>query len=289
MANPIDLVTAERAALNPALAKVATASPDTLAALITAASESICRYCHRQFKLQSYTHYLSGAGQPYDELFLREIPVVSISRFAGNPTKVMWISNADKTTNQRATVATTATGITLTRVASGVATTNTITYASAVTLEALQTVISGLGGGWTTMLNPEYRLYASADLRPLQGAMTALSGGAALELYTEDLPFEQWRLDAGSGRLSGHFPQGNMNIRVDYVAGYATIPENVQQACVQLAADLSSINKRDQTVQSVKIGPFAKTFGDANKTLLQSPTIKSLLSTYIDHAKVVGL
>ena len=39
-----------------------------------------------------------------------------------------------------------------------------------------------------------------------------------------------WALD--------HFPRGQLNLRIDYQAGFASVPQAVQEACVQLAQDL---------------------------------------------------
>ncbi len=295
-----DLIDQARAQLNSELASLDT---DLLAALITAASNLIERYCKRTFAAGDYTEYISGAGYPYDLIRLRNFPVNSIARVAANPIGVLMITN-NPSTNQRATVATTSAGVILNRVASGVPTANTVTYSGNATLSALATAIIGVGGGWQATVLGGYELWPSVDIRSMQGAITAITGGACLEMFTEDLPTwgssgsyydpnfgwvtnePGWRLDETSGELSGLFPAGQQNIRVDYNAGYSAIPDDVQEACVELVQDLYQTQPINSNLSSAKIGPFSYSIDQANTPEL-SPTIRALLSTYIDHSKTI--
>lgn len=283
-----DLITASRAIQNANLATLNTANPDYLASLITAASVAIERACGRVFGTASYREYLSGPRYQGDALRLSHYPVLSISRVAACPTRALCVTNTASTTNQRATVATTDTALILYRMASGTGTTTTLAFASYGTLATLKTAIEAAGSGWQVTVNGGYEAWPTTELAPMQGAVSAMAGtGADLEIYAEDFTMP-WRLDAGSGILWGTFPHGLNNIRVDYTAGYATIPEDIQQATVLLVQHLYQLDKVQAGVQSVSIGPYSRTFAPAAATAAMPSSVASMIARYVDHSRTVG-
>ncbi len=248
----------------------------------------------RNLDSQTYSEYYDGGPMPYDRVQLTQFPVTSISRVATYPQPALQIQNTDTTSNQRATVAVTSTGLTLVRVASGVSTTNTLAFSGNATVGLLATAISALANGWTAQVQSPFTNWASADFRPVQGAMTAMGNGATLELYTEDLPTwvessagytaYGWRLDADTGILIGTFPQGQQNIRIDYTAGFATIPADVQEACVAYVQDLYQSELLNNNVKSESLGPYSYTLNDAAKVAMSS-RITGILDRYKDYSK----
>jgi hypothetical protein len=298
----------------PALAALNTSSPTYLAALISAASESIQKYCHRQFVLASFSEYYNGGIYNNAPFRLREFPVTAITRFAGWPQAAIQIINTDTTTNQRATVQVLATlDVVLYRVASAVPHTDTILAATAITIGGLATAINALGGGWQATVQTEsqtgdFAKWPQTDLRPLQGAVTAFSSGAWLEIFTEDYsPYVGWggnwagdgnggdpgpwtgntygwRLDSESGEVYGHFPRGQQNIRVDYSAGYATIPASIQQAACDLIVWQYQQSLINRTFDSVKLGNSAVKFADATQW---PSSITAALARWVAFDKVV--
>lgn len=301
-----DLVTLARATQVAALSALNSSNPAYLASLITAASRDIEGHCHRTFGADDYTQYYSGSGYPYDLLRLEQYPVISISRVATTPAVVLTVRNTDSATNQRATVATTDTGLNLVRVASAVSTPSGLTYASYPTLTALAAAINALGNGWSATVDPAYALYPSADLRPMQGATTATGNGVGLELYTEEVPTwggsfavydanfgwqggtgPGWRLDAEAGELVGLFPAGRQNVRVDYRGGYEDVPADVQEACVQHVLDLYHATTVNNNLQSSTLGPYSYTLNTQTRKAL-SPKVAGMLSKYVAYSNVIG-
>lgn len=298
-----DLITSDRAARLTQLAALNSSNPTYLASLITAASRQIEKYCHRHFPQTSYQEYFSGPAYPYDALMLKNYPVIEIDRIATCPVSVLLVQNTDNTTNQRATVATSSTGLNLVRVASAVKSTSTLLYSDYPTITQLAGAIAGLGNGWTTQVTNSYGSYPSADLRPLQGAATALQNGAMLELYTEDLPNwggsfvvcdpafgwigdgPGWRLDAESGVLVGQFPAGRQNIRVDYTAGYAEIPDDLQEACAQHVLDLYNGSITNGNLSDVRLGNYRYSIDQVNRHSF-SAKVQALLNPYIAHSNL---
>lgn len=238
-----DLITLARAKYN--LNNRATTSNEdtTLAALITAVSRAVRRYCGREFDSQQLDELYAGSGGA--RLLLRQFPILSVARVAAGPTTVLEITNT-ASANQRATVAVTSTGLTLVRVASGTTTTNTsVTWAGNSTLGAVATAVNALGNGWSATVASAYSIWPSADLRAVQGALNARGVAAGLVLHVDELA--DYGVDAERGWLTrpGGWPEGVDRYRVIYTAGYATVPEDVQEACAQWVAALFWQTKRD--------------------------------------------
>ena len=303
-----DLITLDRALLDPTLSALNTANSAAVPPLITAASRAIERACKRIFAAQDYTLFLSAGPRPCDWIALPNFPVLSISRLATNPQPAITILNTDLTDNQRATVATTATGLQLTLVSSGTPSTTNIDYTSYSTLASLAAAISAIGTGWSATATAANANYPSADLRPLQGALPALIAPATLEIFTEELTAwagvqDVWdwtagsslprgyQLDADAGLLIGRFTEQMsrpVSLRCDYNAGFETIPEDIQQATVRLAALIQEDQQRDSTVMMQTVGPYTQKYFPLASRLLTNPAVMDLVAPYIDHAKTIG-
>jgi hypothetical protein len=247
------LITRARALYN--LNNLATSSDEnnTLDARIAAVSEAIESYCWQIFEVTSYDELYPGNNAC--ELVLRHYPTVAVERVAHAPVGVVRVTNTSAS-NQRATVKVTATGLELIRVASGVSTTNTVTFAGQATLAALASAVTAMGNGWSaSVLNPDDNLRASADLRALQGAFQAANQFADLKLHTSELA--GFTVDAERGILTrdgGLTWHGGLHYwRVVYSAGYSAIPDDVQEACAQIVAQLFWQTKRDPGLASENI------------------------------------
>jgi hypothetical protein len=204
------------------------------------------------FASTQHDELYNGLGQV--RLVLRHFPILSVARIAGAPASVLEVTNTSAS-NQRATVSVTGTGLSLVRVAAGTTTTSTLTFAANATLGALKTAIAALGNGWSaTIPDSDLNDRASADLRAVQGALNAKDVAAPLPMHLEELssyevdsdrgfllrPCSAWPGEASSGWYGG------VNYwRVIYTAGFATVPEDVQEACAQWVAMLFWQSKRD--------------------------------------------
>lgn len=298
-----DLITTSRAAQNPALATLNGVNASYLASLMTAASAAIRSACRRDFSQASYTEYHSGGIYLREPIRLRQFPVLEITRVASRPQPALRVQNADSTGNQRATVETTAAALRLFRVASATPVTNDLPFATYPTLGQLAAAVSALGAGWSAQVLGGFSLWPAADLKPLQGAATALFGGYELELYTEQVqPFlswppgdacdaapgpSGWRLDDETGELFARFPRGRLNVRVDYAAGFADIPQPVQEACVQLVLDLYNAGLVNTTLKKATLGGGSFELKDQTSTAVLSGKVSLLLAPYVDYSKTI--
>ena len=301
-----DLITNARAIQCASLATLNISNPAYLASLISAASDAIRNACNRDFSQATYTEYYSGGIYIREPLRLRQFPVLEITRIAANPRPALLVQNVDAGTNQRATVETTTTSLRIVRIASATPVTNDLPFTTYPTLAQMAAAINALGGGWQSQVIGEFAAWPSADLKPLQGAATALFGGRQLELYTEDLqPFINWppgdpwggesgsqsltgwRLDDETGEIFGRFPRGQLNVRIDYSAGFTTPPQAIQEAAAQLVVDLYNAGLVNNTLKKATLGTGSFELKDQSKAAVLSNKVSMLLAPYVDHSKVI--
>jgi hypothetical protein len=301
-----DLITLARA--KQAILSITDSTYDTLlGTLITACSDAVEKYCRRDFYSRSYDELYSGIGDR--RLILREYPIQSIASVRYRPVTVLKVQNTDTATNQRATVAVTSTGLTLVSVASGVTTTVSKTFAGNVTLTAMAAAINALGSGWSAQVvgdSNDYGKWPSADLYVApsygdgvqsQGALTCRGTFAELKLHTYELQGYQW--DARGWLLRAipytdpellHpedliWPVGINNFRVQYTAGYTTIPEAVQEACAEWVASLFWSAQRDPAVALLDVpNAYRVSYAGAGaEGSRPPPVVARLLAPYRRH------
>jgi hypothetical protein len=258
-----DLITLARAKYDIPESQGNTTYDNQISALITASSKLIQRYCRHDFVQASYDELYNGNGQR--RLLLREYPLVSIESVRYRPVTVVKIINNDTVTNQQARVSVTSVGLTLVRVASGVKTTDTsITFAGSVSLQTVVNAVNALGNGWSAQVVGDasnYGSWPSADLYCPNGATTGANAGqgsltawgqfAELKMHTYELA--GFQIHNASGWLLRAIPYtdpellhpedliwpvGVNNLRVQYTAGYASVPDPVQTGCAQHVASL---------------------------------------------------
>lgn len=235
-----DLITLARA--KQAIPDVPTADEPIVEALIDAATDAISVYCRRTFPLASYDEITSGRRD--GRLALKQFPVVSVSRIAVADRAALLIVNEDDSTHQRATARLASTGLVLTRIVSGVVTSDSsILWSGNATLQAVANAVTALGSGWKGTVADEFGSWPSVDLRPLDLSKPCLTNPA--EFFVHSLETSADRIDADAGFVFGRFPIGEGNIRVEYSAGFNTVPEAVQQACAMLVAEWYSEGKHD--------------------------------------------
>jgi hypothetical protein len=264
-----DLITLSRAYQN---LQGVTNQDSLLGTLITAASDAIEKWCKRDFLSTSYDELYSGHGGR--RLFLRNYPIISVDSVRYRPVTVLKITN-NVAANVQARVQVLSTGLKLISVNAGVKTTVTagLTFAGNVTLTALAAAVNAAGSGWSAQVVGDatnYGSWPSADLYwppalPTfsggtvgQGALQCVAGAfAELKMHTYELAGFQWDSRGWLLRAIPYtdpellhpedlvWPPGINNLRVQYTAGYSTVPEAVQEACAEWVATLYYLCTRD--------------------------------------------
>jgi hypothetical protein len=273
-----------------------------ISTLITSASQAIRRYCRRDFVSQAYDELYNGHGDR--RLALRQYPVISVQSVRYRPVVVLKLQN-NLVNTPIARVSVTSVGLTLTWTTSGVVSTNTsVTFAANPTIVALQNAVSALGNGWSAV-GAGYDQWPSADLYvpngivgsagPLPvsvGALTAAGMFAELRMHTYDL--SGYQTDQRRGWLLRAipytdpellhpedliWPPGINNFRIQYTAGYATIPEDVQEACAELVTSWFVARGRDMTLEREQFTGSNTYLTERNKAQLPD-RIKAILRPY---------
>src|SRR5205823_9739884 len=181
------------------------------------------------------------------------------------------------------------------------------TFAAYPTLTALANYLNSLGSGWAAQVvgdsttTGDYGLWPSADLyvppsygdgTQGQGALTARGTNAELKLHTYELSGYQWdprgwllrAIPYTDPELSHPedlvWPVGVNNFRVQYTAGFATVPEDVQEACAELVATYFAQRGRDLTLQAEAV-PGGHSYSVPGVTIDNIPErIAALLRPY---------
>ncbi len=312
---PKDLITLTRAKKN--IQSITDTSQDALLqVLITAVSDGIEKYCRRRFLSKFYDELYDGNGDR--RLLLRQYPIQSVQSVRYRPVTVLKVGNGDPT-NVQARVSVTSVGLKLYRFATGQGSTDTsITFAGNPTLAQLAAALNNLGHGWNAQVvgdSSNYGAWPSADLYwpnsygdPLedsgiqesQGALSVVAASGAgtfaeLKMHTYELQGYQW--DARGWLLRAipytdpellHpedliFPVGINNFRIQYTAGYSTVPEAVQEACAEWVAQLYALTIRDPALTSQNVpGVISQAW---RPTVVMGPpaNVSAILAPYRRH------
>lgn len=238
--------------------------------LIASASRAIEGYCGRRLASQAIVEDFKACSPFY----LRETPISFISRLAYGSEDALSVQNTAAATT-RATVRNTEKSLILTSVTSGVETNTELLYSSYATITLLAAQIDATSG-WDATVLGSYGGYPSADLVQLQGPIQALEHAAYLRIYDESVDVETLDKETGlltlqtgtSYRLLVGFddipPSRDFYapwLRCWYQAGYDPVPEDLQQACAELAAFFYGKTQRDPDITSEKLGDYSYTLG----------------------------
>lgn len=226
-----------------------------IGALVTAMSRQIERVCDRHFWAADYAGWHDGRAR--DKLVLPEPPIRYVERVAiGRQTLINVASNV--TDAARAMVRSDGTTMTLDIIGGTSAGTSPLTLASYAKISDLQTAISALTG-WTATLPGTTGEYPTADLCKFPGWDVA-SGTTGLEAATDPLTGYTFDMDAATLiRRVGGFPAGWQNIYVEYNAGYATLPPDLEMTARIMVATAFNARKLDGNLKSEKLGDHSWT------------------------------
>lgn len=292
-----DLITLSRAKVNCTSASSVGTDDQTIGVLLSAASRAVQRYCRRDFAQAAYDELYNGNGDR--RLYLRQYPVISVQSVRYRPVTVLKVINTLANTPQ-ARVSVTSTGLSLVTITSGVGTTTALSFGTYPTLAALGTAINALGSGWSAQ-GQGYDAWPSADLRYPQGGLTAAGQFAELKMHTYEL--QGFQIDERRGWLLRAIPYtdpellhpedlvwpvGINNFRVQYTAGYAAIPDDVQEATAQLTNTLFKELGRDQQLSTENVaGSAYSTIADQGSSFGRS--IRTLLAPYRAYPALHGM
>jgi hypothetical protein len=246
---------------------ISTSTDDTvLESAIDRATARIESYVGRQILSRTYTEWRSGAG--VDAIRLHQWPVSQISGVWTGAYAALVVGSGDATDIRASISINQETGTpaaVLTRTTSaGVTTTTTLAFSTYTTTAALATAI-GSTAGFTCTIGKNIR---TAQLRPRAAGDVVL---ATVTLFAADTASE-YAYDYDTGRLAidqswwaywplerGIMPDAVKSVLVEYTAGYATVPDDIEQACIEVAAMMYRDRRRDAGLASESLGDYSYT------------------------------
>lgn len=247
---------------------------------INAASDRIARWCGRTFASATYRQLYNGTDR--DVLRLREFPVTAVSRVAVGRVAALQVKNTSSDAKM-ATVSNDLTNLTLTIGGGTNAGSDTVAI-STNTVTQLVAAIIALGKNWTaTVASSTAGNWLGTELFKHE-ALACLT--TAVNLYTPAEPEEAYRVDLKAGILRRSFgtdpwfqrrrrvhwpahvaplaaiggdiwPEGQLNVYVNYTAGYSTIPLDLEMLCNELAATVLRAGSRDAGLTSESVGSYS--------------------------------
>jgi len=235
---------------------------------IDRASKAVESYCARVFKENRYYETHDTTGQP--RLVLKQNPV-SVVRFVGYEWDNALTVSSTVASDAMVTVSVDSDHIHLYRVSStGAETSTQVTFASHDTTAELATHISTLTGfSASSLINlPSRYLRKAAGLNLLSSTayLGAWSGG-----------FNDYQIDLDSGIVFGPQLKQYRSMFVDYTAGYATVPYDVQEATTMIASRIYNGRKRDSGLASESLGGYSYSVRSSAEVDAEA---RELLSTY---------
>lgn len=237
-----------------------------LEALINRISDRIEKYCgDRRFMSRDHREWHDGDNE--QTLVLRHPPVTAVKRLAYGAADALTVKGST-TTDLRATVEVQDDRIVLLRYDSaGTETLTNVTFASNATVSDLVTTIDGTTGWSATLV----KNWISDDLHRI-GGQDALGRDVRLTFPDDsDIDYRvdeddgliellaSHEFDRGGPSVSRGFPRGFRNILVHYTGGYATVPDDLEQICIEMTVEAFRSRKHDSNLRSESIGSYAYT------------------------------
>jgi len=204
-------------------------------------------YCGRTFASATYNEWLDGTGTR--SLLLRNYPVTEVRRVCTGRATGALVKNTGSA--QWASIEVTSTQCNLFE--QGQSDVN-LTLSTYSTLSALVTAINNQSN-WEASAISGYESIPTSEIAPMP-ATDALGVNAALVVPAQEVTA---RLEKDRGELwrAGGWPAGRQNVFVSYTAGYSTIPPEIVQAVLELAALRYYRKAVDITVSSKRLGDYA--------------------------------
>jgi hypothetical protein len=226
-----------------------------MADIVDACSGMLEKYLNRTFAVTTYDELYDGSG--HRNLLLNNFPVTTLTRVMSAPIQVLNLTN-NKTTVSRASFRLDATNLYLTAVDSGVEYNRTISRSSCTTLADLATAVNAYSGeGWTCSALGNYSGLLTADLFAPQGGSEIRFTYSYLYHHIRGVPGLMHNPTLGEITSFVPFVRGYQNFRVIYSAGYATIPEEIQQAVAEIASSVYQNMATNPNLQSENLGGYS--------------------------------
>ena len=213
-----------------------------------AACQAIQLYCGRDFDATTYHEWLDGSGTQY--LMLPQYPIIHLYLVANDIDDALTIGNTSTDATELFCSVQEDT-MTLTIKGGVNAGSDTLTLSTYASMALLVAAIVALGKNWTATVRTEED--------PQLIVPTAMTVGATETAYFYVGSSDFWGeidVEKAEGILHYDFgwARGHQNYFVNWQAGYATVPANLTEIALQVAADMWEAAGRGRFIQSERTG-----------------------------------
>lgn len=188
--------------------------------IINAVEVWVKNYCSQTFESTTYRERVNGSGT--NELYLDHYPIIALYRLSMDTVDGITVKNTN--TTGHASVSVNSTAVVLYKDG----TVNTLDYATYTTLTLMVAAINALSGWSATLADSNYGDYPVTCLLEQYGLQCI--NNREVQLQIPDDGESDFEIYPNEGRIFSYygFPEGYRNIYVEYIAGYATIPEDLK-------------------------------------------------------------
>jgi hypothetical protein len=248
--------------------------------LIDQATGIIERYTQQLLKSRDYSREVYG-GTGGSRLYLAHYPVSQVRRVSIGRAVAFKVRNTTAVTRAEAEV--TATGINLR--ADGAASPTEKKFADNATINLLIAAIETVAGWDCDLVASEYGLLASTECLRRPAMACKSPDEAGIEVPDEDLTdyyLENPDEERNVGILisDSGFESGVQNVFVDYTAGFSTIPDALEWACLAITKMLYDKIKKDLNLQSETLGDYSYTAASAAAGFIVPVEMRGILDPY---------
>jgi len=236
-----------------------TARDTLLTNCIDRATDAIEKYCDRKFVSRNFRlERYDGDGDNW--LFLKNRPVRSISQISiGSKTALSVKCTTTDAVNAHIDID--SDGVHVTEITKTGGSTSDLLFTNYATISAMVVQIDSYTG-WTASVLGSNGNQRASDLLDIYGEYCL---DQTLNIQMPDTPIYDFTLWKEGGRemgilyRSGGWTSGIMNVIVTYTAGYASgsLPNDIEQACLQLVSTIYHQSKRDMSLESEKLGDYS--------------------------------
>lgn len=232
---------------------------------IDRATAIIESHCDRKFKSRTFYEWCMPSGER--TFTVENYPINSITNIAYGSAISFTVSSDTASTDVRATVENDGTTIRLRKLPySGTAESIELAISSYPTTRQLVNYINLSANGWSATLTENAETVTLYRF----GGRGVIDAPCNFEYPRDNV--SEYRVDYSTGLVhiiadrfpgirsddasANRFPSGFYPVFVEYTAGYATVPADLEQICIEIAADLYRERKQDKTITSESLGDY---------------------------------
>jgi len=239
-----------------------------LEAAIDRATAIVETYCDRKLKSRTLREFVQPNGER--TVRLENYPVTSVSTVSYGSAISFSVESDTASSDVLAVVENDGDQIRLRKVTSdGTDSTATVAFSSFGTTSAIVTQINSSVSGWSATLTKNaysFSLYRFGGRGVIDAPCNFEFPRDNVSEYRVD--FEMGLVHIIADRFPGirsddasanRFPSGFFPVFVEYTAGYTTVPDDLEQITIEIAADIYNDRQADRNNSSESLGDFTST------------------------------